>query len=589
MSYPILAPRDTWYKGETLKSTITQINILDSYTLTGNETESWIADTDNNGTINCYITDTVLTIAGNGSGMIAMNEDASYAFSSESTTDYFSNLIKITKTSLLNFNSTKHINGLFFHCESLFDLDVSNWNLSICENFGKVFEYCSSLVSIYGLDTWDTSNGQNFQEMFSACYNLKELNLTSFNTNNANETYVDPVKNETTYGMWRFFGVKSTTDDTVEDMPPKTLKILKLGSNFNFSGNGINTTGKNYATLFTPDVSYIPNSEGCWFKEDETTCSYDEIPNLTEGNYYTSHPKAEEPLSIKYITLRKMGNAIRSANESTDTYTPDEMITEISKFSNGEEISADIVYDNSNTITFSAYIFQNMTNLVSVNAPSVATIEGYCFDGCTNLTTVNLPSVTKFTGARNFRNCTALTTIECSTVESFSGAYTFYNCTSLTGAITFPNLRIISGASTFTNTNFTAMHFPALTTLTGGWNFQGCKKLETITMPLVTSLPESCFRLSGSTMLTKIDLPSVTSLAAGVFTNQTKLETLILRSTTMCTLTENETVLSGTPIKRGTGYIYVPSALIDTYKADNLWSIFANQFRAIEDYPNITA
>lgn len=34
----------------------------------------------------------------------------------------------------------------------------------------------------------------------------------------------------------------------------------------------------------------------------------------------------------------------------------------------------------------------------------------------------------------------------------------------------------------------------------------------------------------------------------------------------------------------GTGYIYVPRALVDTYKAATNWSTIADQFRALEDY-----
>lgn len=34
----------------------------------------------------------------------------------------------------------------------------------------------------------------------------------------------------------------------------------------------------------------------------------------------------------------------------------------------------------------------------------------------------------------------------------------------------------------------------------------------------------------------------------------------------------------------GTGYIYVPSALVSAYKAANNWSLFSNSIRAIEDY-----
>ena len=41
------------------------------------------------------------------------------------------------------------------------------------------------------------------------------------------------------------------------------------------------------------------------------------------------------------------------------------------------------------------------------------------------------------------------------------------------------------------------------------------------------------------------------------------------------------------PIASGTGYIYVPAALVDSYKAASNWSTYANQIRAIEDYPDI--
>lgn len=43
-------------------------------------------------------------------------------------------------------------------------------------------------------------------------------------------------------------------------------------------------------------------------------------------------------------------------------------------------------------------------------------------------------------------------------------------------------------------------------------------------------------------------------------------------------------VANGTPIANGTGYIYVPSALIEQYKVAENWSTYASQFRALEDY-----
>lgn len=43
-----------------------------------------------------------------------------------------------------------------------------------------------------------------------------------------------------------------------------------------------------------------------------------------------------------------------------------------------------------------------------------------------------------------------------------------------------------------------------------------------------------------------------------------------------------------TAIENGTGYVYVPSALVDSYKITAPWSSMASKIRAIEDYPDIT-
>lgn len=40
---PVLAASGSWYKGTTNKYTITEINLVDTYTPTGGETESWDA------------------------------------------------------------------------------------------------------------------------------------------------------------------------------------------------------------------------------------------------------------------------------------------------------------------------------------------------------------------------------------------------------------------------------------------------------------------------------------------------------------------------------------------------------------------
>ena len=50
----------------------------------------------------------------------------------------------------------------------------------------------------------------------------------------------------------------------------------------------------------------------------------------------------------------------------------------------------------------------------------------------------------------------------------------------------------------------------------------------------------------------------------------------------------NTNSLGGTLIASGTGYIYVPKALVDSYKSATNWTTYASQIRAIEDYPDVT-
>ena len=83
--------------------------------------------------------------------------------------------------------------------------------------------------------------------------------------------------------------------------------------------------------------------------------------------------------------------------------------------------------------------------------------------------------------------------------------------------------------------------------------------------------------------LTIVDLPNVTSIGDFSFYQCAKLTSVILRSTTICRLS-NTNAFTYSPIYSGSGYIYVPSSLVDTYKSASNWSAFASQFRALEDY-----
>lgn len=115
--------------------------------------------------------------------------------------------------------------------------------------------------------------------------------------------------------------------------------------------------------------------------------------------------------------------------------------------------------------------------------------------------------------------------------------------------------------------------------------FRGCSGLTNVIFPNVASVGVGAFWQC--TALKQADFSACVSFAQNAFYGCSALKALILRCTdTVCSLTGN---LSGTKIASGTGYVYVPSALVDAYKAasGSGWSIYASQIRAIEDYPAV--
>lgn len=122
-----------------------------------------------------------------------------------------------------------------------------------------------------------------------------------------------------------------------------------------------------------------------------------------------------------------------------------------------------------------------------------------------------------------------------------------------------------------------------ISTTIGQYAFRTCTKLTNVNFPSVTSTGVGAFY--GCTTLAKAEFASSVAFGNNTFYNCSALTVLILRNTeAISNLTGG---LSGTPIASSTGYIYVPSALVDTYKATSGWSSYADQIRAIEDYPEV--
>ena len=212
-------------------------------------------------------------------------------------------------------------------------------------------------------------------------------------------------------------------------------------------------------------------------------------------------------------------------------------------------------YKNDRVTSIGDYAFYHCESLTVAVFPSVTSIRSYAFDSCSALTAVDFPLVINI-GEGVFSGCTSLTTADFPLVTSI-GNNVFSNCESLT-EVDFPSANSIDS-----------------------YAFRGCSALTAVDFPIVTSIGYSAFY--NCTSLTSVNLPNATSIDNTAFKGCSALTALILRNSSLCTLSSTN-AFTNTPIASGTGYIYVPSALIDSYKAATNWKTYAAKFRALEDY-----
>lgn len=252
--------------------------------------------------------------------------------------------------------------------------------------------------------------------------------------------------------------------------------------------------------------------------------------------------------------LTNIADAIREKTGGTEKLSLDGMAEAIAGISAGggdEQSALDSLIDGS------------ITEITS----NVTRIRNYSFSYCENCTTADFPLLTEL-GNYTFQYCTNLTSIN-APIATNMGSYTFYECPSLTSV----NLPLVKGI--------------------GNSAFQRCRKLTSVNFPKATTVGNNAFY--SCSYLTSVDFPLATSLGVQVFSNCYNLKAVVLRSDSICSLSNTNAFTNcyhfhGTvnatynPDGLKDGYIYVPAALVESYKTATNWSEFATQFRALEDY-----
>ena len=157
------------------------------------------------------------------------------------------------------------------------------------------------------------------------------------------------------------------------------------------------------------------------------------------------------------------------------------------------------------------------------------------------------------------------------------GGRSFCSCKALI-SLSLPNCVTTDEGSLQDCTSLETVHLPNLSNL-GIRCFMNCTKIEELVFPKVSSA--STYVFYGCSALKKCDLHAVKYIGNISFQNCKSLKALIIRTNSLCTLA-GSAVFTGSGIESGTGCIYVPSALLEEYQSATNWSVYADQFQAIE-------
>ena len=127
----------------------------------------------------------------------------------------------LTNLDLSNFNTfnINNIKNMFLGCKSLINLNLSNFNAGKVTDMSCMFDNCNSLINL-NLSNFNTQNVTDMSFMFDNCYSLKDLDLSSFNTQNVTDM------------SYMFYNCKSLININLSNF--NTQNVIKMISMFSY-------------------------------------------------------------------------------------------------------------------------------------------------------------------------------------------------------------------------------------------------------------------------------------------------------------------------------------------------------------------
>ena len=317
----------------------------------------------------------------------------------------------LTELDVTNFDTSKVTNmrTMFFDCQSLTSLDLSNFDTSNVWNMYDVFGLCTSLTSL-DLSSFNTSKVTDMYAMFNRCYNLSMLDISNFTINEG--CIIDFIFNDTS-------NLKYLKLDDV----PTAIELIDLLPNKNSSDKG-HLVIRNLERIGVNNIKILNNKNWEVHSIDDCTVvayAYDntihnDLMPIFNEDYDTSALSISEHVHGGYFVHRdvmnfegKLPTSIKFGGDVADNRTNalmqigDINLTNISDYSN---------------------MFKNCTNLNYLNicvGEKNPTNVSHMFDGCSSLELfdiyrINLDNVTSYESM--FAGCNSLCKIRVKDIKN---------------------------------------------------------------------------------------------------------------------------------------------------------------------------
>ena len=186
----------------------------------------------------------------------------------------------LTSLDLSNFNTSQVtvMGSMFDFCESLTSLDLSNFDTSKVTDMSWMFDYCESLASL-DLSNFDTSQVTNMCDMFFNCESLTSLDLSNFDTSKVTDM------------SWMFWCCESLTSLDLSNFD--TSKVTDMGMMFAYCNTLSELDIRSFSFSQEPDITRMFVSMGSSLGQATVPVYVSQAGKEYLDAHYTSYTKAE--------------------------------------------------------------------------------------------------------------------------------------------------------------------------------------------------------------------------------------------------------------------------------------------------------